>query len=70
MELAYGKKVLKSRIKSNSPHWELFFTEGGELPPSLAGLFTSETEANQAAIRFIASQAGKTRNGRTSKAPQ
>ena len=70
MELEYGRKVLKSRIKPNTMHWEWYLVGGGELPAALQGLFTSETEAVRTAEKVIIDTKINTRNGRASKATQ
>ena len=49
-------KKFKTRIKSNTALYEIYFEDGGQMPEDLKSLYTSTAEAKKAIISYESSR--------------
>jgi hypothetical protein len=65
MDDKMAKKELKIRVRHNTPHKEIYYESGGQVPEMLKGMYTDDRVAKNA----IATYLDKRDNGNSTASP-
>lgn len=58
------QKELKTRVRTGTSHFEVYYDNGGELPKDLSGVYTSVREAKKDISKYLSK---KNRNATSPK---